>query len=49
VSLLSKQQWPELRAHASLIVAAVNAAIAGSYVEVNIRNLYASFANGLQV
>jgi hypothetical protein len=36
VILLNKQQWPELRAHASLIVAAVNAAIAGSYAEVNI-------------
>ncbi len=33
--LLSKQQWPELREHASLVVAAVNATIAGNYVEVN--------------
>ncbi len=32
---LDKQQWPELQAHVSLVVAAVNAAIPGSYVEVD--------------
>ncbi len=36
VIVLSKQQWPELRKHASLVADVVNAAIAGSYVEVNI-------------
>ena len=35
VILLDKQQWPELKAHVSLVVAAVNAAIPGSYVEVD--------------
>ena len=36
VILLGKQQqWPELKAHVPLVVAAVNAAIHGSYVEVD--------------
>ena len=34
VILLGKQQWPELKAHVPLVVATVNAAIHGSYVEV---------------
>jgi predicted nuclease of predicted toxin-antitoxin system len=33
---LSKQQWPEVRPHVQLIVAAVNAAKPGTYVEVEI-------------
>ena len=36
VIVLSKQQWPDLRKHVSRVIAAVNSAIAGSYVEVNI-------------
>jgi len=35
VILLDKQQWPELQAHVLLVVAAVNAAIPGSYVVVD--------------
>ena len=35
VILLGKQQWPELKAHVPLVVAAVNAAIHCSYVEVD--------------
>lgn len=37
VIILGKQQWPELRTHVRLVVAAVNAARPGSYVEVDIR------------
>jgi hypothetical protein len=36
VVVLSKQQWPDLREHASRVIAAVNSAVAGSYVEVSI-------------
>ena len=34
VDLLDKQRWPELQAYVHLAVAAVNAAIPGAYVEV---------------
>jgi len=34
--LLRKQQWPDLKAHVELIVAAVNAVTAGTYTEVEI-------------
>ena len=36
IVVLRKQQWPELQAHVQLIVAAVNAATPGIYVEVDI-------------
>jgi hypothetical protein len=36
IIVLGKQQWPELQPHVGLIVAAVNAATAGTYVEVEI-------------
>jgi predicted nuclease of predicted toxin-antitoxin system len=36
VILLRKQKWPELRAHVSLIAAAVNAAVPRTYTEVDI-------------
>ena len=36
VIVLTKQQWPDLREQASRVIAAVNSAVAGSYVEVNI-------------
>ena len=36
VGLLGQQQWPVLRAHVEHVVAAVNAATPGSYVEVTI-------------
>ncbi|HEY4354175.1 MAG TPA: DUF5615 family PIN-like protein [Acidobacteriaceae bacterium] len=36
VILLTKQQWPELKQHISLVVEAVNNAIRGSYIEVEI-------------
>ena len=36
VILIGKQQWPELRAHAKLVAAAVNAEVLGCYVEVDI-------------
>jgi hypothetical protein len=36
IIVLGKQQWPELRAHVQLVVAAVNAATPGAYVEVEI-------------
>jgi predicted nuclease of predicted toxin-antitoxin system len=36
IIVLSKQQWPQLQAHAGLVVAAVNAATPGSYTEVEI-------------
>ena len=38
VIVLSKQQWPELRPHVHLVVAAVIAAIPGSFFEVEIPN-----------
>ena len=36
IILLGKQQWPELKAHVHLVVAAVNAATPGTYLEVDI-------------
>jgi hypothetical protein len=36
IIVLGKQQWPDLRPHVQLVVAAVNAAIPGSYTEVKI-------------
>jgi hypothetical protein len=36
IIVLGKQQWPELRSHVQLVVAAVNAATPGAYVEVEI-------------
>lgn len=35
IVVLGQQQWPKLRAHIPLVVEAVNAAIPGSYIEVN--------------
>jgi predicted nuclease of predicted toxin-antitoxin system len=34
IIVLGRQQWPQLRPHVQLVVAAVNAATPGSYVEV---------------
>lgn len=36
VILIGKQQWPELHAYVELVVAAVNAAVPGTYTEVGI-------------
>ena len=36
VVVLGQQQWPRLRAHVRLVVDAVNAAIPGSYADVEI-------------
>jgi len=36
IIVLGRQQWPELRPHVHLVVAAVNAATPGAYVEVEI-------------
>jgi hypothetical protein len=36
IIVLGKQQWRELRLHVQLVVAAVNAAAPGAYVEVDI-------------
>ncbi len=36
IIVLGKQQWPELRPHVQLVVAAVNSATPGAYVEVEI-------------
>src|SRR5260370_18710701 len=36
IIVLGKQQWPEVRPHVHLVVAAVNAATRGIYVEVEI-------------
>jgi hypothetical protein len=36
IIVLGRQQWPELRPHVQLVVAAVNAATPGAYVEVEI-------------
>ncbi|MBV8847907.1 MAG: hypothetical protein JO307_34265 [Bryobacterales bacterium] len=36
IVVLSKQQWPEVRAHVERVFAAVNAATPGSYTEVEI-------------
>ena len=36
VVVLGNQQWPNVRFHVELVIAAVNAAVPGSYLEVNI-------------
>ena len=36
VVVLGQQQWPQLRPHVQFVIEAVNAATAGSYVEVGI-------------
>ncbi|HLK62528.1 MAG TPA: hypothetical protein VKU19_03755 [Bryobacteraceae bacterium] len=36
IILLRKQQWPDLKAHVGLVVAAVNAVTTGTYTEVEI-------------
>ena|SRR3974390_357470 len=36
VVILTRQQWPQLRTHVQLIVDAVNAAVPGSYLEIDI-------------
>jgi hypothetical protein len=36
VVILSRQQWPQLRPHVQLVVDAVNAAITGSFTEIEI-------------
>lgn len=36
IIVLSRQQWPEVRPHVQLVVAAVAAAIPGSFMEVEI-------------
>jgi hypothetical protein len=36
VVILGRQQWPQVRSHVQLVVAAVNAVAPGSYVEVDI-------------
>lgn len=36
IVLIRKQQWPDLKQHVQLVVAAVKAATPGSYVEVEI-------------
>jgi hypothetical protein len=36
IVVLSEQQWPRLRAHIGLVVEAVNAAVPGSYIEVDL-------------
>jgi hypothetical protein len=36
VLVLGKQQWPDIRAHVEVVVAAVNAATPGTYAEVAI-------------
>ncbi|HMD49852.1 MAG TPA: hypothetical protein VKG79_12165 [Bryobacteraceae bacterium] len=36
IIVLGKQQWPKVRPHVQLVVAAVNAATPGTYVEVEI-------------
>lgn len=36
VILLGRQQWPELRRHVRLVVAAVNAILPGSYYELDL-------------
>ena len=36
IIVLLKQQWPELRRHVRLVVAAINAATPGAYTEVEI-------------
>ncbi len=36
VVILGRQQWPQLRAHVQRVVDAINAAVPGSYVEIDI-------------
>jgi len=36
IVVLGKQQWPELRPHVQLVVAAVNGAKPGTYTEIEI-------------
>ncbi len=36
IVILGNQQWPDVRMHLERIVAAVNSAIPGSYIEVEI-------------
>ena len=36
IIVLGKQQWPEVRPHVRLVVAAINTATTGAYVEVEI-------------
>ena len=36
VVVVGRQQWPQLRPHVQHVVDAVNAAVAGSYVEIDI-------------
>lgn len=36
IVVLGEQQWPEVRPHVQLVVAAVDAATAGSFIEVGI-------------
>jgi hypothetical protein len=36
IVVLGRQQWPELKLHVQLVVAAVNAAVPGSYAQVDI-------------
>ena len=36
IVVLGQQQWPSLRPHMRLVVEAVNAALPGSYVEVDL-------------
>ena len=36
IVLIRRQQWPDLKPHVQLVVAAVNAATPGTYVEVEI-------------
>ena len=36
IVILGRQQWPQLRSHVQRIVDAVNAAVAGSYSEIDI-------------
>jgi hypothetical protein len=38
IIVLGKQQWPEVRPHVHLVVAAIDAAIPGTYVEIDIPN-----------
>jgi hypothetical protein len=36
IIVLGKQQWPDVRSHVQIVIAAVNAAVPGTYVEVEI-------------
>jgi hypothetical protein len=39
VVILGRQQWPQLRPHVQRVVDAVNAAVAGSYLEIDIPSM----------